>query len=254
MNPTRPIPTGLAALFALFLTSAVASAQSRDEPIPYPEEGSPRTRRNVPVYSKPSRGRPAEAQIEEDDRDVRLHRMDDPYAGIAVEFRLGSLLLDRSRGPGSDGNTSWGLRLSWEFGRMFESESLKDALFMDFTWGYASTGDGTTQIRAEASYHYLTVAPAYLLRFGRHFPLGVFVQAGAGITYVSSSLLSLPALTEDNPNTTRGFWGTLQYGGGLRADPNIGGSVRLVIRGELIRFRRAYMDDTFWGGSVGLAF
>ena len=93
MTPS-PISTGLAALFALCLTSAAAHGQSRDEPIPYPEEGTPRTRRNTPVYSDPSRSRPAEAEIEEDDRDVKLRRLDD-----FVARRRNDLVFSRGVGP-----------------------------------------------------------------------------------------------------------------------------------------------------------
>lgn len=48
----------------------------------------------------------------------------------------------------------------------------------------------------------------------------------------------------------------LQYGLGLRGAPRLGpdGPFRISFRLELTRFRRGYMDDTFVGGSVGVAF
>ena len=58
-------------------------------------------------------------------------------------------------------------------------------------------------------------------------------------------------------NAVSGLRPLLQYGIGLRGRPLIGGDdsrLRLTFRVELMRFRRSYLNDTFLGGSLGLAY
>ncbi|HVE81432.1 MAG TPA: hypothetical protein VND93_01235 [Myxococcales bacterium] len=79
----------------------------------------------------------------------------------------------------------------------------------------------------------------------------VFFQAGGGLAYQFSDLHN--GTTE---LSVAGVKPLIQYGVGLRGRPLISedGVLRVSFRFELTRFRRQYMDDTFLGGSVGLAF
>ncbi len=228
------------------------SAPAEDEAPAAPRR--PATQKAAPARQKaaPAQAvREADAQEEEEEGEFeRLYRSDDPNTGIAGEVIAGALLLDSSRGQFAEAGLGLGLRFTWEFGRLFDSETLRDALWSDVRWTFGGMQDGTTLISAKTSLHYFTVAPAYELTFGKS-GFGAYAQVGGGVAYQTSSLLVGANTTE-----VSGMRPVFQYGVGLRGRPLVaaGPNLHLAFRLELTRFRRGYMDDTFIGGSFGAAF
>ncbi|HZH03417.1 MAG TPA: hypothetical protein VEY30_06505, partial [Myxococcaceae bacterium] len=141
-------------------------------------------------------------------------------------------------------------RALWEVGRLLSDERLREALFVDLTWLTASTRGGTEQVNASTQVHYFTVAPAYLFRFDGEGRWGAYLQLGGGAAYVRSRF-------NYGGGTTR--IGTvaplLQYGGGFRVrlGLNDSGTARLMLRLEVTRFRRDYLNDTYLGLGLGAA-
>lgn len=242
---------GLRALVLLSLWPVGALAQGAklrdDEPIPYPGDEQ-ELEAPLPSRSEPSR---AFLPVEETESDGSLAGFDDPNIGLGAELLGGLLLLDSSRGALVESRLAYGARVTWELGRMFSNEALREALFADATWAHTSLHDGTAEINATTSFDYLLLAPAYAIPFGRRSPIAFYGQAGVGMTY-QQTLLRLPA--EDTQ--LGGLKPTFQYGIGLRGRPAVtaDGSVRFTFRLELTRFRRSYMDDTLIAVGVGALF
>lgn len=238
---------------ALMLVVPPALAQE-DEVIPYPDEEDPgldRPRGRLPPRSDPTRGRPEETLVEQQDRELSLAGLDDPNLGVGFEAVVGLMLLESSRGNLVDPRFAVGARFVWEFGRLFFAEALRDGLFADFSWTYSAVRDGTTAIFNDTNYHYFMVAPA----FG--FPVGgpdflLYGQLGAGLVLQHSTL----RFDQVRADTTTGFKPALQYGIGFRGRPLLSpdGRLRIAFRVELTRFRRHYMDDTYFGATLGTAF
>ena len=236
-------------LAALTLLALPAFAQSDDAPIPY--DDTP-TQQSTPEQSDPTPGRKDDLPIEKADRDVDLGRFDDPAKGLGGELVGGMMLLDSSRGGGTDSRFAFGVRFAWDIGRLFSIDPLHDALFADVTWLHASTHDGTTQVFDDTGYNDFTIAPAWEIPFGQGSAFGAYAQVGAGVSFWSSTLT-----VNTGQTPVSGMKPLLQYGIGLRGRPLIGGDdsrMRLTFRLELTRFRRAYLNDTFVGASLGLAY
>lgn len=237
-----------AVLAAALLSSAVAFAQG-DEPIPYPDD---EPEQQKPRRSLPTSGRPEETQVEQQDREQILAGLDDPNFGLGGTFLGGLMLVDSSRGQFAEGRFNWGVRATWEYGRtFFGGEGLREALFADVTWMYTGLRDGTQQVYGDSNYHYFTLAPGYLFPFGQGSPFGVYLQAGAGLAYQFTSIHNGTSEVQ-----VSGIKPLFQYGVGFSGSPRPGadGPFRIAFRVELTRFRRGYMDDTFLGGSLGIAF
>jgi hypothetical protein len=238
----------LAALATALALAAPAFGQG-DDPIPYPDEEP--TRREKPARSKPTYIRPEETQVERQDRDQVLAGLDDPNTGIGVELLAGLMLIDSSRGQWFESRFHVGARATWEYGRLFGGEVLREALFLDVNWRYALLHDGTREVFNDSYLHYFTLAPAYHFPFGHGSPFGVYLQAGGGLSYQFASLHSGTTQVQ-----VAGIKPLIQYGIGLRGSPRLGsdGPIRIAFRLEVTRFRRGYMDDTLVGGSLGIAF
>ena len=104
-----------------------------------------------------------------------------------------------------------------------------------------------------------------LFPFGSKSPVSVYGQLGIGLVFN-------PSQVEINktPTTLTGNKILFQYGGGLRFRPLVvtwgrksrinadfagaDDGMRVSFRVELTRFRRGYIDDTFFGGSLGVTF
>lgn len=238
-----------ALLFTLsVLASAPALAQD-DEMIPYPDDPQETDvpRRRLPPRSDPTRGRSEETEIEKQDRQLSLAQLDDPSIGIATEAVGGVMMIESSRGALVEPRLAVGVKVIWEFGRLFFDEALRDGLFADLSWKYAALNDGTLRINTDSNYHYLTIAPA----FG--FPVMgpdflVYGQIGGGVVMQYSVLHfneSATAITAIKP--------AFQYGVGFRGRPLVSpdGLLRITFRVELTRYRRHYMDDTYLGATLG---
>jgi hypothetical protein len=250
MTPSSTVPTRLlfAFLGALALSSpAFAQDEDEDTPYAYPEdeEEAPRKRprRSDPTADYERMGGEEEGNFE------KMYRLDDPNKGFAGEVILGAMLLSSSKGAFAETGLGLGLRFTWEYGRILDSEPLREALWADVRWMMAGLSDGTDLITGRNRIHYFTVAPAYEFTFGAAQAFGVFGQVGGGLALQSSTL----AIGADE-TSVKGAKPLLQYGVGFRGRPRLSDRMALSFRVELTRFRRGYMDDTFIGGSLGTAF
>lgn len=241
---TAPVKTWLArCLLGSLLLSTPALAQDDDDPYVYPED-EPRT-------SEPTerpRQRPEKAEGEEEEEDYEsLAGMDDPNTGLAFEPLFGALLVDSSRGQLTDPRLALGVRATWEYGRILNSEPLREALWLDVRWTWSGTKEGTELITTSSNLHYFTLAPAYELKLGQS-PFGFYAQVGGGVTYQATSLS-----VDDEVTPVNGLQPVIQYGVGFRGRPQPG-RMAISFRLEATGFRRGYMNDFFLGGSAGIAF
>lgn len=230
----------------LLLLALPALAQKDDAPIPYDDEGAT----EEPV--KPKKSRKSERLREEDEdaaeRDERLASTDDPNYGVGGELNAGLMLLDSSRG-GVDPRFSFGVRFTWEFGRLFSDEYLREMFFADVQWRFAVSTDGTAQISSWASQHDFSLAPAIVWAFSK--TLGAYAQLGIGVN---------AAFTGVRIDTTevqlQGARFLFQYGIGLRGRPAVteDETIRITWRIEITRYLRGYMHDTYFGAGIGLLF
>jgi hypothetical protein len=237
-------------------TAAFAKGSKDEEAIPYDDDedeqdNRPSHPRDRPRRSEPTRVAPEETDIERDDRERSLAELDDPNTGIAGEVVAGAMLVDSSRGQFAEARLGAGARFTWEFGRVLPGAFFREALFADVTYSYMGMRDGTLVVYGDSSYHYFTVAPAYAFRLWGDSDYYVFLQAGGGMAYQYSVLHN-----GTNELSVAGTKPLIQYGAGFRGRPLISqdGNLRVTFRFEITRFRRQYMDDTFVGGSVGLAY
>ncbi|MFL5318527.1 MAG: hypothetical protein ACJ790_02650 [Myxococcaceae bacterium] len=247
--------TLLASLAVLLVLSSPAFAQKDDDaPIPYPDEqndDAPVQRKQLPRHSEDTPEVREETEDEQREREQSLAGLDDPNLGLAGEFLAGLMFPDSSRGAFPDARFAWGLRFTWELGRITGNETLRESLFGDVTWSYATIKDGTTAIHGDSNLHYFTVAPAYGLPFGPNKIFSLYAQVGAGLAYQATFITVSQASTG-----VSGVKPLFQYGVGLRGHPTVLQELpmRVSFRLECTRFRRGYLDDTFAGGSVGVDF
>jgi hypothetical protein len=235
-------------------TPVLAQEEDEDAPLPYPdeeeavEEDAPRRlprRSSDPTadWDRMADEEEAEGEFE------RLYGSDDPNIGLAGEIILGAMLLDSSRGRLADPALGLGLRFTWEYGRLLDSERLAEALWADVRWTMAGRSEGTQLVIGRNRIHYFTLAPAYEFTFGPNKAYGFFGQLGGGIAFQST------AISVGGEETgIKGLKPLIQYGVGFRGRPRLSERMALTFRAELMRFRRGYMDDTFLGASVGTAF
>ena len=253
---TRILLGALVVWFAAVAPVAEAAGRGKDEEaIPYgedeEEDSRPSHPRERPRRSEPTRVAPEETDVEKEDRERSLAELDDPNTGLAGELMVGVMLVDSSRAQWWETRFGGGVRATWEFGRVLPGAFFREALFADVTWSYMGMREGTQVVYGDSNYHYFTVAPAYAFQLWRDADFSAYGQLGGGIAYQYSVLHNG---TNELPVT--GIKPLIQYGIGLRGRPLISedGVLRVSFRLELTRFRRGYMDDTFLGGSVGLAF
>ncbi|MBU8896615.1 hypothetical protein KRR26_13425 [Corallococcus sp. M34] len=245
-------------LAGALLLATPALAQQDDAPYDYPDDEPARTTNDADdPYAQRRRTvdqtddfRNAAEHGDDKEGFEKMSRLDDPNLGVAAELMGGLLLLDSARGNGSDKRLAAGLRVTWEFGRLIDNETLHEALFADLRWLYGSLSDGTTLIRGDTRIHYLTVAPAYLLRLGQS-SFGFYGQAGAGIAYQNTSIT-----VGDTETKVNGLKPVLQYGVGLRGRPSLNreGNLHLTLRLEAMGLRRGYLNDFYLGASAGVGF
>jgi hypothetical protein len=227
-------------------------AQSDDDaPIPYDDDTS--SNQNTVKPRKGKKKRAAEEIREEDEEEKAgeesMASVDDPNVGVGFELLSGVALLDSSK-SGVDPRYYFGARFTWEFGRLIPDEYLREMFFMDVTWTYAASKEGTTQVNVDTHLHDFTLAPAFALPLGKSV-MSAYLQAGLGFDY-SYSVTKIDATTV----TLGGTKFLFQYGIGLRGRPAVvgDGSVRIQFRIELTRFIRGYMHDMYIGGGLGMIF
>ncbi|MCP3098612.1 hypothetical protein LZ198_06950 [Myxococcus sp. K15C18031901] len=177
-----------------------------------------------------------------------LANMDDPNYGFAVELIGGALMLDSSEGNFAKTVAGMGVRATWEYGRTFNLEPLRENLWADLRWTYGSYSDGTDFINTSTGVHYFTIAPAYELKLGKS-PFGFYGQLGGGLGYQTSSLM-----IDADETKVNGMKPVFQYGVGFRGRPRLTNKMSLSFRVEFMGFRRGYLNDMFLGGSLGAAF
>lgn len=243
------------ALFAA-LAPPTTRAEEDDQPIPYTEEDAEQRAgdqglRELPRHGDASVDLREETERGQPEREQRLFRLDDPNVGMGGSVLMGALLLDAAATRGVETRFGWGLRFTWEFGRLIPEDPFHEALFADVCWTYGAMRGGTVRIFDDSHYHYFTLAPAYEVHVGHGTDYGLYAQLGGGLAYQFSRLHADGAET-----TIAGIKPVLQYGVGFRARPKLlsDPNLRLALRLELTRFRRGYMDDTLIAGSVGANF
>lgn len=239
-------------LLAVALAASMSAfAQDDDAPIPY-GDGDDSADKVTPKKSKKKRR--AEEIREEDEEEKEgeepLASLDDPNIGIGGEIMSGVAFLDSSKG-GLDARYYFGLRFTWEFGRLIPDEYLREMFFMDVAWTYAASKEGTAQVNVDTHLHDFTLAPAFCLPFGSKSPIAAYAQLGLGFNYSYSVSKIL-----EQTVTLGGTKFLFQYGLGIRGRPAVvgDGSVRIQFRIELTRFIRGYMHDMYIGGGIGMIF
>ena len=170
-------------------------------------------------------------------------------AAIALNAAANAVALDSARGEFAEARPGFGLRVNWEFGRLFALDPFSDALFADLTWLYGRLQDGTERVFGVSRYHYFSLAPAWEVHVDRARAYGFYAQLGGGLGYQHALINS-----DGQETSIAGIKPLFQYGVGFRARPQIGDGLRLVFRAELTRFRRGYMNDTLIAASVGAGF
>lgn len=239
-------------LAVALVASMSAFAQDDDAAIPYGDDDSSDLVKQKEKKSKKKRR--AEEIREEDEEEKEgeepLANLDDPNIGIGGEILSGVALLDSAKG-GVDPRYYFGLRFTWEFGRLIPDEFLREMFFMDLTWTYAATKEGTTQVNVDTHLHDFTLAPAFALPFGAKSPIAVYAQLGLGFDYSYSV-----AKIDQQTVTLGGTKFLFQYGLGIRGRPAVvaDGTVRIQFRVEVTRFVRGYMHDMYIGGGIGMIF
>lgn len=240
-------------LGALALSTPALAQYEDDEdaPLAYPDddEAEEDTPRKLPRRSNDPTADYDRMQSDSEEEFEQMAGGDDPNKGFAGEAVLGAMLLESSRGRFADPTPSFGLRFTWEYGRILNNEPLREALWADVRWMMAGESSGTELINGSSRNHYFSVAPAYEFVFGESKAFGVFGQLGGGIAYQTTSLTIGTEVT-----AVKGLKPLLQYGLGFRGRPRLSDKMSLSFRLELMRFRRGYLDDTFVGGSLGTAF
>jgi hypothetical protein len=242
-------------LVALCLVVSMSGfAQDDDAPIPYGEGEDDSAQSGSVKPRKAKKKRRAEEIREEDEEEKAgeesMAAVDDPNIGVGGEILSGVALLDASK-FGVDPRYYFGVRFTWEFGRLIPDEYLREMFFADVTWTYAASKDGTTKVNVDTHLHDFTLAPAFALPFGSKSPIAAYAQVGVGFDY-SYSVTKIDA----NTVTLGGTKFLFQYGIGLRGRPAVvaDGSVRIQFRIELTRFIRGYMHDMYIGGGLGMIF
>lgn len=178
--------------------------------------------------------------------------LDDPNTGVFVQLHGGLMLLDSPRGTWGEPRFGWGAKFTWEFGRAFLSDTWwRNALFLDVGWTYSTLADGTRQVNTDSNYHYYSVAPAIAFAVDDDAAFAFYFQGGAGVSHQFSALH-----IGGGETALVGFRPLFQYGLGFRGRPllSVDSRVRLNFRAELTRLRRGYLDDTFFGVSLGTGF
>jgi opacity protein-like surface antigen len=239
---------------AVLLPGAALAGGDDDEAIPYDDGGDDN---DTVKPRKKKKRRAADETREEDDEEregeVTLANVDDPNVGVGGDFLSGVALLDASK-SGVDPRYYFGVRFTWEFGRLIPDEYLREMFFADVMWTYAASKDGTNQVNVDTHLHDFTLAPAFALRLGQSF-MSFYAQLGLGFDYSYSVTQIRNADTTSNI-TLGGTKFLFQYGIGLRGRPAVvgDGSVRIQFRIELMRFIRGYMHDMYLGAGLGMIF
>jgi hypothetical protein len=260
-----------------------AFAQNEDDPYAYPDDESSEPKKPARHQREPDEDRPyaypdedkqpehqraqrrrktreedrskefREVSEEQDEKDFEhLSNTDDPNTGVAFEALGGVMFLSSPRGTLlGDPLAAVGGRFTWEYGRLLNTEALRETLWFDVRYTYAGQREGTALVVGDTRLHYATIAPAYELTFGEGSDYGVYAQVGGGIAYEHTTLE-----VGGKQTPVDGFKSLIQYGVGVRGRTRLSmeSNVRLSWRVELMRFRRGYQDDTFMGASLGTAF
>ena len=241
-------------LLAVSLAASMAAYGQGDDDAPIPYGDGDDVSGDTVTPKKARKKRRAEEIREEDQEEKEgeesLASVDDPNIGIGGSIIMGVAFLDAAK-YGVDPRYYFGLRFTWEFGRLIPDEYLREMFFMDVMWTYAATKEGTAQVNVETHLHNFTVAPAFALPFGSKSVIAAYAQLGLGFNY-SQSVTRI-----DTQTTTLGGTKFLfQYGLGLRGRPAVSAdqTVRIEFRIELTRFIRGYLHDMYLGGCFGMIF
>ena len=246
----RPLPAIAALALLLMPVLPALAADPGGDAIPYPDQAKPEVdeRGPLPAQSDPTYVQPDDYPRAQEER---LTDLDDPGAGLFVEIFAAAMFTEASRGSLVDAHFGIGARVTWDIGRIFPNDLLRQALFIDIQYLYSGWSDGTKEVFTNTAFHYLTIAPAWAFPFGEGSPYAFFLQLGGGIA-VENSPLTVDGVSYANGGVVPVF----QYGLGIRGKPRLSqdSGLRLSFRFDVTRFRRGYADDTYIGGGLGLGF
>ncbi len=234
-------------------STAFAQSDDDDAPLSYGDEVEGED--TAPKKKRKSYRATDELREEDEDEAERdyikpLASLDDPNVGVGGDIFIGLAFPDSSRG-GVNPRFLFGLRFTWEFGRLLAGEYLREMFFVDVAWSWINSKDGSGYVDVDTNLHNLTLAPALAIPFGEKSPAAFYAQVGLGVN-ISDTITTIG----DNSVKLMGSKFLFQYGLGLRFRPAVvgDGSVRLQFRIEVTRFIRGYMHDMYFAGGAGLIF
>jgi hypothetical protein len=247
--PVRLALAAVAFTLGLGLASGPALAQEGDEERRLDSDASQRDD-EAPRPKKKKKVVTAEEEMTEEKAPEKLASLDEPHIGLSAELAFTLALLDKTYGPGPVPAPSIGLRVDWAVGRLWtdpSDEFWKYALLAELAYDYSTLSGGTQQVNTTTTFHYLNLRALmgypvkdYLLFYG---------ALGAGFTVEH---VAYDVLGTDTP--LNGVKPDFDYGVGARARFAINPSLAISARAELMRIRRAYLDDTFITLSGGVDF
>ncbi len=232
---------------------AYAQSDDDDEPMRYDDaRDDDDTDDELPAKRKKKRSRDLRDEDEEEgerEKVKSLASLDDPNVGLGGDIILGLALPESSR-AGVNPRFLFGVRFTWEWGRLLADEFLREMFFLDVMYSYVGSKEGTALVNTDTNFHNLTLAPALALPFGKS-PVAFYAQVGLGLNIADTN-----TVVGDEVLKLSGTKFLFQYGAGLRFRPAVvaDGSVRLQFRIEVSRFIRGYMHDMYFAGGAGLIF
>lgn len=241
---------------ALLLAPQPARAQDDDETMAPrrsdegAESDAPRPSKR---HAKRSRGDvTAEEELSEapDPTLRRMAREDDPRIGLGVELTLSLALLDKTAGPGVQGQVAGGVRINWAPGVLFtepDDDFWRNALLVELGYDYLSSSDGTKLVNTKSGIHDLNAH--VLLGYPAQKVLLFYGLLGPGMTVET---VTYAVGTDTTPLTGIKF--NLAYGLGARLNLPVSDRFAFATRMELCRYRRGDFNDTFLTFSLGGAF
>ncbi len=142
---------------------------------------------------------------------------DDPNKGFAGELILGSMLLESSRGRFADPAFGLGLRFTWEYGRILDTEPLRETLWADVRWMMAGSQRraprSSTAARASTTSRW---RPPTSSSSAQRRLTASSARCGGGFAFQTTSLTVGEELT-----AVKGLKPLLQYGVGFRGRPRL---------------------------------
>jgi hypothetical protein len=207
-------------------------------------------RRDPQSKHKRTKDSTAEEELAEEKKPESLSRLDDPHIGLSAEAAFSMALLNKSNGPGYNASGGFGLRVDWSVGRLWSDpadEFWKFALLAELAYDYVGGSEGTQAISTSTGYHFINLRGLFGWPVKDFFL--IYGALGGGLT-----VESIGYNVQGTQTSLTGTKPDFDYGAGGRFRFALNPSVAISGRLELMRFRRGYLDDTFFSLTVGADF